>query len=324
MADEEDVTARLLRLAGTPPDPPGARAARVREAVHEAWLMQRRQRMFRRAAVTAAVCAIAATLLIATRLQRVAPRPATALDVVVATGTRVDGSPTIVRRGAEPAVGLTPAMPLHVEDVLQTDGASRASLQMADGSSLRLDRQSRIRFVGPAAIELTSGAAYVETAPDSHGFEIRTAMGAVRDLGTAFEVRLFESSLRIRVRTGLVQLQRGTSVTTAEAGTEATITSAGMKTQPLRPYGADWDWSAGLAPAFAIDGRSLRAYLDHAAAEHGWTVRYASPAVAGSANRIVLHGSVEGLSAEQALDVVLASSGLEHRLRDGELLISER
>lgn len=324
MSDEEDVTARLLRLAGTPPDPPGARAARVREAVHEAWLKQRRQRMFRRVAVTAAVCAIAATLLIAIRLQRVAPRPATTPDVVVATGTRVEGSPTIVRRSAEPAVALTPAMPLHVEDVLQTDGTSRASLQMADGSSLRLDRQSRIRFVGPAAIELTSGAAYVQTAPGSHGFEIRTAMGAVRDLGTAFEVRLFESSLRIRVRTGLVQLQRGTSVTTAQAGTEATVTSAGTKTQPLRPYGADWDWSAGLAPPFAIDGRSLGAYLDHAAAEHGWTVRYASPAVAAAANRIVLHGSVEGLSAEEALDVVLASSGLEHRLRDGGLLISER
>jgi hypothetical protein len=242
----------------------------------------------------------------------------------VATGTRVEGSPTIVRRGAEPAVALTPAVPLHVEDVLQTDGTSRASLQMADGSSLRLDRQSRIRFVGPAAIELTSGAAYVQTAPGSHGFEIRTALGAVRDLGTVFEVRLFESSLRVRVRSGLVQLQHGTSVTTAEAGTEAMVTSTGTMTQPLRPYGADWDWSADLAPPFAIEGRSLRAYLDHTATEHGWTVRYASAAVAAAASRIVLHGSVEGLSAEQALDVVLASSGLEHRLRDGELLISER
>ena len=71
-----------------------------------------------------------------------------------------------------------------------------------------------------------------------------------------------------------------------------------------------------------MEGRPLRAFLEHTAIEEGWTLRYADPAVAEAAGRIVLHGSVEGLRAEEALDVALATSGLEYRLRDGEILVS--
>ena len=324
MSDEEDVTAHLLRLAGAPPDPAGERAARVREAVHQAWRAQRRRRILRRGGAAAAVFAVAAALLLAVRVEHAPARPAVAPDVVVATGTRVEGRPSLVRRGGAVQMALNAATAVHTEDVVQTDDASRASLQLADGSSLRIDRDSRIRFVSPGVIELNGGAAYVETAPGSRGLEIRTAMGAVRDMGTAFEVRLLPSSLRVRVRTGLVEVKHGTVVTTADGGTEATVTSAGTTTRPLPPGDAEWEWTAEVAPPFAIEGRTLRAYLEHAAAEHGWTLRYATPQVAAAAGRTVLHGSVEGLSAEQALDVVLASSGLEHRLRDGELLISGR
>jgi ferric-dicitrate binding protein FerR (iron transport regulator) len=324
MSDEEDVTAHLLRLAGAPPEPPGERASRVRQAVHLAWRLERRRRIVRRGAAAVAVCGIAAALLVAVRVERLQPRPAAAPDVVVATGTRIEGNPSLLRHNEEHALPLTPAMAIHAADVVETNDTSRASLQMADGSSLRLDRHTRIRFASSAAIELTSGAAYVETTTGSGGFEIRTAVGLVRDIGTTFEVRLLPSSLLIRVRAGRVQVKRATTVTTAEAGTEATVTLGGTTMRQLAPYASEWDWTAALAPPFSIEGRLLRTYLDHAAAERRWTVLYTSPEVAATANRTVLHGSVEGLSTEQALDVVLASSGLEHRLRNGELLISER
>ena len=54
----------------------------------------------------------------------------------------------------------------------------------------------------------------------------------------------------------------------------------------------------------------------------GWILQYANAGVAEAAGRTILHGSVEGLQAEQALGVALATSGLQYRLRAGELLVS--
>jgi hypothetical protein len=240
---------------------------------------------------------------------------------ILATAARIQGRPAL-RQGAGTALPLTAAMPIHVNDVIETDNASRASLQMADGSSLRIDRGTSVRIVARSAIELGGGAAYLETSEGSHGFEIRTSMGTVRDVGTRFEVRLMDSGLRLRVRTGMVQIARGRAVSAAAAGTETTVTATGTAVRQMPPYGPEWAWVATLASPFAIEGRSLRAFLEHTASEEGWTLRYASPAVAEAADRILLHGSVDGLGAEDALEVALATSGLQYRLRDGELLVS--
>jgi ferric-dicitrate binding protein FerR (iron transport regulator) len=323
MADEEDVTAHLLRLAGSPPEPPAARSARVRAAVRDAWRAQRRQRIIRRSAVAAVVCALAAALVIAIRMDR-APRTVAppAVQAVLATGTRVQGRPTLLRRDGADAQSLSAGLPIHVGDVVVTDSTSRASLRMDDGSALRIDRASRVRVLAGAVIELSSGAAYLETADGSRGFEVRTPMGAVRDIGTRFEVRLIDSGVRIRVRAGRVELARGATVTPVGAGTQTIVTTTGVAVAPVTPYGPEWGWVATLAPSFAIEGHSLRAFLEHIAAEEGLTLRYASPAVAAAADRIILHGSVEGLRAEDALDVALATSGLQYRLSAGELVVS--
>ena len=110
----------------------------------------------------------------------------------------------------------------------------------------------------------------------------------------------------------------------AAAGTETTVTIGRVCRPHLPPYGPEWAWTATLAPPFAIEGHSLRAFLEHMAAEEGWTVRYASPDVAAMADRTVLHGSVEGLRTEDALDVALATSGLQYRLDGASSLVSSR
>jgi ferric-dicitrate binding protein FerR (iron transport regulator) len=207
-------------------------------------------------------------------------------------------------------------------DVIDTDTASRASLQVSDGTSVRIDRTSRVRFVSHSAIELLSGAAYVATSAGSRGLEVRTPMGAVRDAGTQFEVRLLGASLRVRVRTGRVELRRGTNVTAAAAGTEATLTTSGAAIRQVTPFGSEWAWTVGLAPTFSIEGRPLRVFLEHTAHEEGWTVRYSDRAAAEAAARIILHGSVDGLPAEEAIGVAMATGGLEYRLTPGDLVVS--
>jgi len=245
-------------------------------------------------------------------------------DPIVATGQRVQGRPLILRqreRAAAPQP-LSGSMAIHADDLIETDDASRVALQSVDGSSVRIDRESRVRFVTPAAIEVLAGAVYVATSAGSQGFAVRTTFGVLRDVGTQFEVRVAATSLRVRVRTGTVEIRHGSDVDTARTGTEAIVASSGTVIRPVMSYGPDWAWTADIAPAFSIEGRSLRTVLEHMTAEAGWTLRYADPGSADSAARVILHGSIDGLTSEDALTVVLATSGLQYRLRDGELLVS--
>jgi ferric-dicitrate binding protein FerR (iron transport regulator) len=319
---EEEMTAQLLRLAGAPADPPAERTARVREVVHQEWLVGQRRRVVRRSAAIA-LLGVAASLALVVWMNRPHSMPLPS-NRVVAIGQRIHGQPLIMRQSQHSAASqpLTESSSVYPGDLIQTDDMSRAALVATDGSSVRIDRSSRVRILTPEVIEVIAGAAYVATSKGSHGFEVRTAIGVVRDRGTQFEVRLTVSSLRIRVRSGAVELGRGASITTAEAGTEAMVTSTGIAVRGVPTYGADWAWTTDVAPTFSIEGRSLRAFLEHLAAEEGWTLQYADPAVAETADRTILHGSVDELQAEEALGVALATSGLQYRLRGGELSVS--
>ena len=261
-------------------------------------------------------------LMVRTTAPRETPRPP--IEQTIATGERIEGTPVLRRQvdGRREALPLSPATSIRAEDVIETDGNSRAALRATDGSSVRLDRGSRIRLIAPAVIELDAGAAYIATSEGSRGFEVRTSMGTVHDVGTQFEIRLNETSLRVRVRTGLVEIRRRDGVVSTRAGSETTMTSNGVDTRRVSTYGPEWDWTASLAPAFEIEGHSLQAFLDHVTREQGWALHYANPTLADTASRIVLHGSVNGLRAEEALGVALATSGLQFSLRAGELVVS--
>jgi len=323
MTDEEHVTAELLRLAGQALDPPAERTLRVREAVRREWHAHRRRRTLRRMTVGIALAGVAAMVVLAVWISRSGRVMTPAADIVVAVSERVQGQPLVLRGNGhgDRRWPLAPASSVTADEMVATDAASRAALRTADGSSVRIDRASRVRFVGPGVIEVLDGAAYVATSDRSRGFEIRTPLGIVRDVGTQFEVRVSGSSVRLRVRTGAVTIRRGASVTPAGAGTEATVTSAGIAVRQVPAFGTEWSWASALAVPFAIDGRSLRAFLEHIVAEEGWRLRYADRELGDAAGRIILHGSVEGLGAEDALRVALATSGLRYRLADGELLV---
>jgi ferric-dicitrate binding protein FerR (iron transport regulator) len=151
---------------------------------------------------------------------------------------------------------------------------------------------------------------------------IDTPFGIVRDIGTQFEVRMATSSLRIRVRSGIVQVQRGTAVSSAGAGTELTLTADGAASRSVEPYGPEWAWTAALGPAFAIEGKPLSAFLEHLNREHGWRLVYADAQLGREASGIILHGSIGDVPASDALASVLATTGLGYRLEAGELFVT--
>jgi ferric-dicitrate binding protein FerR (iron transport regulator) len=156
---------------------------------------------------------------------------------------------------------------------------------------------------------------------------VRTAVAIARDVGTQFEVRLVPNlttsglAIRVRVRTGIVELEQDGRLASGRAGTEVTFSSAGTISRPIPAYGPAWDWTASLAPTLDIEGHTLSVFLERFAHEHGWELRYADAALARDASGIVLHGSVAGLAPADAVHVAITTSGLRYRLDNGQLVV---
>ena len=259
----------------------------------------------------AALLAMAAGLVLVVRLTKPREDVVAPMRETVATVERVDGE-----------ARLAPEDSVRTGEWVETGATARVALRLSDGTSVRLDTGSRTRLLSSTLIELAYGALYLDTGGDSKGLEVRTPMGTVHDVGTQFEIRLSDASLRLRVRTGVVEVRRGAQSIPARPGTEVTLAAAGTVSRRVSAHGPEWEWAVNLAPAFEIEGRPLAAFLDHLSREHGWTLRYADAALARDASSIILHGSVNGLQPRDALEVALTTSGLFHRFRDGELLVS--
>ena len=306
--DEEDMTAQVLRMAGTRAAPSADQTLRVQEAVRKEWRAARRRRLMRRSIVSVAIgLGAAAALLLAVRMRTIGGTSSSS-GQVLAVAERAQGSPQLIslRNGQEEARPMSADMSVHMGEAVDTGSSSRVALRALDGSSVRIDRGSRVRFLAPAIIDVRSGAVYVATALGSVGFEVRVST----------------SALRLRVRSGAVELRRGEAVTPASGGTEATATADGVALRQVEPYGDDWAWTSDVAPPFAIEGQPLSTFLAHLVSEQGWRLTYGDPQLAETARRIVLHGSIEGLKPEEALEATLATSGLRYRLSAGTLTLS--
>jgi ferric-dicitrate binding protein FerR (iron transport regulator) len=321
--EDEDAMAQMLRLAGVRLEVAPERRARVQAAVHDAWLASRRRARRMKIYVGATVAAAAALLVIVLWPRPIQPPSASPGLQTVARSERTIGAPRLERAAdrdsnlRKMAAGMT----LVRGDVIETDLSSAGALTTGDGTSVRLDSGSRIRLLSAKSIDLLQGRIYIATAKGATGFEVRTRFGTVHDRGTRFEVRLDESALRLRIRDGAVELKDGSKSMVTAAGHETVVTARGAETRPLVTYGSEWDWTDRLRPPFDIEGRTLAQFLEHLAGEEGWSLDYADGKLERTASTVILHGSIEGLSAEDALSVAISTSGFRYRLQHGTLLV---
>ena len=324
--DSDDGTIRLLRLAGARMPVPTARAARVRTAVHAEWQAGVHRRAARRRLFFPAIAAAAVAVLVLmsgtwrlTERRTGTPLPGDQVAVV----EQLDGLPQRLSNGSQrsAAINLSPRDAIRIGDWIETDLRSRVALRFSDGTSVRFDIGSRARPLSSGAIELTAGAVYVDTNRESGRFEVRTAVATARDIGTQFEVRIVDRSVRLRVRTGIVELADRVRSVTGRGGTEITLSAAGAMSRPIAPQGPDWDWTVRLSPPMEIEGVALADFVARVGRELGLVVDYANPALAQEAAGITLHGSVKGLSPREALDVAVATSGLQYRIENGSVIV---
>jgi hypothetical protein len=89
----------------------------------------------------------------------------------------------------------------------------------------------------------------------------------------------------------------------------------------IAPDDHAWDWVTEVAPAPAIEGRSLAWFLRWVARERGWKLVFDGD-TASVSEHITLHGSVDQLSLENALRTVTLSSGMEAHYANGTLTVS--
>jgi len=327
LPDDGDYIGPLLRLAGPREAVPADRMRRVKAAVRAEWRHQTRVRS-RRIALgwSLGVCVAAALVLLGVRL---AVRDDPAVQSPrhdLATIEALSGAVRLVsssERAAEPTL-FQIGDPIREGDGVDTTSGGLAALRLAGGASVRVDQGTRLRLLSEATLALDEGTIYVDAGGTrgARTLEVRTAVGVARDIGTRFEVRFIGSALRVRVRDGLVRLSQSRQSHDANPGDELTLDGNGSVVRRTVPvHGADWAWAVALARPFDLEGRSLRDFLDWIAGENGWQLRFADSTVEQNSLTTILHGSIQGLTPDEALSAVLPTVGVEHRLENGVLLI---
>jgi ferric-dicitrate binding protein FerR (iron transport regulator) len=323
---DESGIERVLRAAGGRDQPSESLERHVRAAVHAEWRAAVAQRARARRQVglaIAAVLALAVFGLWASRFWVETPR------IVVASVGRAEGVVS-TRESSWIAAWMSwrpldGRQSLRSGEDLMTGPDGRAALAWTNGISLRLDRNTKIALVDAQHIEVRNGAVYVDsgTAAGSPQLRIDTPAGAVRHVGTQYEVRLLQSNVQIRVREGRVELRPPSGIAEhVDAGEQLTVAeSGGHERTAIDTVGTEWAWVTDVAPPFAIEGRSLHEFLTWAGRELGEDIVFATPESEAEAAGATLHGSVAGLTPAEALQAVLPTTRLQSSQEDGRIVI---
>jgi ferric-dicitrate binding protein FerR (iron transport regulator) len=209
--------------------------------------------------------------------------------------------------------------------VVFTGPDSAVALRTAIGQSVRASAECTLEILAERELALPSGTAYVDAGSlgsASGPLTMATPFGAVAHVGTQYEVRVTDDSLRVRVREGQVRVARAGAEFDVDRGTSWTVDSTGQVVRESTPlHGASWDWAAEVAPLPAIDGRPLEEFLGWVARETGLTVTWTDPALGERSRGIVLTGSIAGLTLEDALAAVLSTCGLTHHTEGASLIV---
>lgn len=325
-AIEGDRIGRLLRLVGPREAVPAEREVRVRTAIREVWLEEVGHRARRRRRFwTAGTLALAAASLLALGLvyrNRLAPAAFRHEPGPVATVRMSSGLPDFAAGRALPGGAR-----------IETGLRGRMAISLGSGPTVRLDTETSVALETASSLSLERGAVYVDTGDgDAEGadagsaaIEVHTPFGTARDVGTRFEVRVGEGSVRVRVREGEVLFARGGETHSAETGAELEVDAAGEVSRGRVPlFGASWLWVLEASPAFRLEGATLQEILDWTARETGWRIRYGKGAQETVRPLLgeVLQGTVPiDARADQVVFEALMTYGLEARLEGGTLWV---
>jgi ferric-dicitrate binding protein FerR (iron transport regulator) len=316
---------RVLKSVGLREKPPADVERSVREHVHAEWrsvVFERRRRGRQRTYLALAASIVAA----AVAFWALGPQLGGSAEPV-ATVALATGDVRVTAGWFDNWHGVAGGQPLLEGQTLETGATGRGALALPGGISARVDHGSRLVLAAADRLVLERGTLYVDSgSAPAAPLDVVTTTGTVSHVGTQYEVRLLDSSVRVRVRDGMVEWRssRG-DVERGASGVQLTIRDDGRVERSSVPgYGAAWDWTLEAAPSIDIEGLPLSQFLAWAARETGREVVYASPEAESEAEGIVVHGSIAGLTPAEALDAVLATTSVHANVAGGNLVVDSR
>ena len=324
MGDRDDV-ARLVRLAGKRRSVPRERAERVRAAAEAQWQEEVRRRARRRFVWSAAALATAASLAVAITLTLVPFGSGVPTGSDAAILVEALSGPAWSRSSADGDRPLEVGDILRPESELATAEGSRAAIRLASGHSVRLDASTRVRLLDDDSLAVDRGAIYVDSGIEATAIalDVHTPLGVIEEIGTQFEVRLEDDSVRVRLREGAVVVHQDDLDHELEVGTELALNPDGSVTRKTLPtHGAEWEWFVGITPMIDLEGRTAMEFLEWVARERGWTLAFEDDSVARFAGETVLGGALGRLTLEEALDAVLPTCQMSYDVRAGVLVVT--
>lgn len=185
------------------------------------------------------------------------PEIAATLDEILSRPRRAS-SARPVRQGliAFAAVGAATALAIggwtwmQTRNVFSTAVGEQRVVQLADGSSVRLDTGSRIRVRfedDRRGIDLVRGQAMFTVAHDaSRPFVVAAGAARVTAVGTVFDVRRDGPAVRVTLVSGAVDVAAAADTTPARlsAGHQASVTTRAVRTRAVDAV-AETSWTEG-------------------------------------------------------------------------------
>ena len=326
---EEEAVQGLLREMAPEAVPSAGVRERIRHAVATEWRATlaanrtRTRRDWHRPALALALAASLGVVAVALGIFQLSP-PTPAPSV--ATLVRLSGPVEVgVDADWQPVAA---GQPLRVGQQLVTGPHGKAALALSRGATLRLDTDTRIAMASIDRVVVKRGAVYLDAGnrpAAGAGLQIDSAFGRTRHLGTQYEVRVSPAEMRVSVREGRVELS-GTARSpsaVAQAGEQLVIGSSGtVARRAVDRRDARWNWIADVTPPFAIEDRRLAEFLTWVCRETGRELVFTSPEIEATTQSIILRGSVAGLSPDEALAAVMATTNLSYSDDGGRLVIA--
>lgn len=319
-ADDEQIAA-WLRTAPPRPSPSETARLRARNEARSRWqgLIHARQRTARRLILPwAAAAGIALAVIASTVWMRDPGDPPAA----IAFG-RIEylAGPVRVSAGESPERAAISGGELTTGTYLAT-GDGQLAIAVPDGLSLRVDRHSILRLDSEEQVSLLVGSLYVDSGriAGSRRLRVLSPAGTIEHVGTQYLVTIRGDTTLIAVREGTLRLDPPAgglpgAATLIPRGRAIEITTGrGPIWASITPYDTRWNWAAQVAPVFEIEGRSVTAFLDWICRERGWNWSPGSAPLRAELDGILLHGSISGLAADQALALVAAIAEIEIEL----------
>ena len=213
---------------------------------------------------------------------------------------------------------------VYAGQTIMTAGDAIVGLLWANGGSLRIDKESRVRFTGTDEIELLSGRVYYDSGGQG-ALAISTRHGQITNIGTRYMTRVGNDMLVVSVRDGRVRIDGVYHDAEVDRGREVTIRgSARPESLSIRAWGPEWEWIEVAAPDFDAHGQTAYAFLLWVCRETGLTLDFASDGVERVAREETFKGTIS-VEPRVALRQQMAAVDLDYIIdENGVLTISER